>query len=306
MKTKSKLKIGICFFGHLRTYEQCAPFLRRNLLDRYDCDLFMHTWTTFDNHTKSHHGYPKINGFVKESEVVNAYGEFKELTIEEQKPLDLGIVKVKLHQNSKVHEHGIFGIGAQFHSIRESVRLCEEYALQNGIKYDFILCVRPDIWLKKPLNIGDVLESLSEQDSTKGFYTIARDYARLMNGFEGLMANDILFFGMPEVISDILKNTTRHTDRFKPNTLTYQVPELELIKLVKERGWTPYRMDFHYGVDWEIRRRDTKRRRFIRVKISKNYIHVNLLQACMRQLCRLRFAILDWEFDCCVGTKNTA
>ena len=305
-KKTARLKIAVCFFGHLRTYKKCAPFLRRNLLDNYDCDLFMHTWTTLDHETKSWHDYPKTKGLAAETDIINAYGEFKGLAIEEQKPVDMGTIKTKPSHNCPPFDVSIFGIGAIFHSIRKSIRLCEEYADPKGVKYDLVLCIRPDIWLKKPLNIEEILESLSEQDIARGFFTITNYFTKLVRGFESLSANDVLFFGKPEVISAIFKNTTSYTDRFKPNTLIHQGQELELIKLVQERGFVPYRVDFRHEIDWEIRRLDTKRRRFLRVRIRKNYIHINLFQACMRQLCRLRFAILGWEFDCCVGTKNTA
>ena len=39
-----QLKIAVQLFGHFRTFEKCAQALKENLLDRYDCDVFIHTW----------------------------------------------------------------------------------------------------------------------------------------------------------------------------------------------------------------------------------------------------------------------
>ena len=50
-----KLKIAVCFFGHLRTFEKCAPKLRENMLNKYNCDIFMHTWDKLNHNTLTWH-----------------------------------------------------------------------------------------------------------------------------------------------------------------------------------------------------------------------------------------------------------
>ena len=43
-------------FGHLRTFERCAPTLKENLLDRYpDHEVFLHTWDRLESETVTHH-----------------------------------------------------------------------------------------------------------------------------------------------------------------------------------------------------------------------------------------------------------
>ena len=49
------MKIAVCFFGHLRTFKRCAPYIKKNLLNHYDCDLFMHTWSEYNHNTKTWH-----------------------------------------------------------------------------------------------------------------------------------------------------------------------------------------------------------------------------------------------------------
>ena len=79
------MKIAICFFGHLRTFKRCAPHLKRNLLDQYDCDLFMHTWSTLNHQTITHHENKNIDGIVTEKSIIDTYGTFKSILIEKQK-----------------------------------------------------------------------------------------------------------------------------------------------------------------------------------------------------------------------------
>jgi hypothetical protein len=306
----NQLKIAVCFFGHLRTYKKCAPFLRKNLLDKYDCDLFMHTWATLDHNTKSWHTYATIGGNTKEADIIRTYREFKGLIIEEQKSLDLGVFHIKPCHNSKTTSMSIFGMDAMFHSIRASNRLREEYAAENNVKYDLVLCVRPDIWLKEPLDIGAILAVLSEEDIARGFFTFGHcTFSRLCRGFESLGGTDLLFFGTPEVISCVAKNTAKCRDRLKPNMTISYGQEYELIKLVKESGWTPYRIDLRYGNDWEIFR-DAKaqgtRKQWMRIRIRRNAIRIYMLQRLTWQLLRLRFVLLGREFDFCIGaTGNT-
>ena len=49
------MKIAIQLFGHLRTYKKCLPALKKHLLNKYDCDIFMHTWDTYNHNTKTWH-----------------------------------------------------------------------------------------------------------------------------------------------------------------------------------------------------------------------------------------------------------
>lgn len=38
------MKIAVCISGQPRAYKQGYEYLKRNLLDQYDCDIFIHTW----------------------------------------------------------------------------------------------------------------------------------------------------------------------------------------------------------------------------------------------------------------------
>lgn len=38
------MKIAVCISGQPRAYMQGYEYMKRNLLDKYDCDIFIHTW----------------------------------------------------------------------------------------------------------------------------------------------------------------------------------------------------------------------------------------------------------------------
>jgi hypothetical protein len=42
------MKIAVCISGQYRAYKQGYEYLKRNLLDKYDCDIFIHSWFNND------------------------------------------------------------------------------------------------------------------------------------------------------------------------------------------------------------------------------------------------------------------
>ena len=50
------MKIAVQVSGNLRTFEVCGPLVKRYLLDRYDCDVFVHTWDQLEHGQQSYHG----------------------------------------------------------------------------------------------------------------------------------------------------------------------------------------------------------------------------------------------------------
>ncbi|MDR2667385.1 MAG: hypothetical protein LBB34_04745 [Holosporales bacterium] len=250
------LKIAVCFFGHLRTYEKCAVSLRENLLNGYDCDLFMHTWTTLDSPTQAWHGgyYEKVPGQTNKDDIINVYGEFKGLETEEQIPVDKGEVKTKVCEQS-CFSISIWGLEASFHSMHRSNKLREKYQIENNIKYDFILFVRPDILLKTRFIIQRFTEVLPQAKIERGFFTAVNAFLPIMTGPESFGSFDILFFGTPIVISDIMKNITECWRRFKQNTIIEYCQEYEMINMIIECGWQPYYMiGYRQEYEWCVLR----------------------------------------------------
>ena len=37
------MKIAVQVFGHMRTFQKCAPILNNKFLDKYNFDVFIHT-----------------------------------------------------------------------------------------------------------------------------------------------------------------------------------------------------------------------------------------------------------------------
>ncbi len=308
--SKEKLKIAVCFFGHLRSYQKCAPFLRRNFLKYYDCDLFMHTWSTLDHNTQTWHKLKKAEGNTRREDIIRAYGNLKNIEIEEQKPKDLGVIRIKGDHTDKETKMSLFGIGAVLHSMRESLRGCEEYAAENKVKYDYILFVRPDIWLKKPLRIDKILKDMPSKKIANGFFAFANPMGLLPTaGFKSMSGVDLLFFATPKTMADVIQNNALAIKDLKPNMLVDYCPEYSLIQFVEKRGFTPYRIEgFKLPNDWDILRimKVVKfRKRFIQLRIRGNKFLLWIFPSMMRRIVSVQINLFGvFTIDFAIGNSG--
>lgn len=307
MSKNNKFKVAVCLFGHLRTYKKCAPFLHKNLLSLYDCSLFMHTWTALDHNTQTWHKFAHKKGFTDEADIVRVYGDFRSLAVEEQQPKNLGSIKVEALANKMV-EQDIFGIDSVFYSMRFSNRLREQYEKENKVEYKYIVCIRPDIILKQPIAIEQIIKTLPNREHSKAFFMFGKQLSKCIRGFESISANDVMFFAESAAMSDVLNNTAQITERFKKYAVLPYCPEHELIKIAQERGWTPYILDYQFKRDWDILRPILlpSRKQIIQMHIRKNFVRIYIFQIVLRRFLRIRFALFNWEFDLCIGASGNS
>lgn len=249
------LKIAIQIFGHLRTFRDCAPYLYENLLNKYDCDVFMHTWSKLNHNSQTWHGNSDQSDILtNEFEVKKIYPNIKRLKIEEQVPCDLGNAIFIPNFDSVPTKISIFGMGSMIYSMAQANKLREEYEKENGLEYDFVICVRPDIWLKKDVDLIQLLSTQSPDDVDNGYFAFANLFAKVVRGFQSFGVTDALFFARPKVISRVFRNLPDINKIFQPNTTYSHGPEYEMIKVIQNLGFVTYRVDFKYGEDWEILR----------------------------------------------------
>lgn len=303
-----KTKIAVCFFGHLRSYKKCAPFLRKNFLNYYDCDLFMHTWETLDHSTKTWHNLKKIEGSTNKDDIIKSYGKFNGIKIEKQNVEDIGVLRIIKNYQGKENTISIFGILSMFHSIVESINLQKKYSIEHNIKYNYILFIRPDIWIKNPLKIHNILDSLSDNQIQSGFFTFYNNASSAVSGFEDMSATDLVFFAKPETMTSIVDNLGSIKEKLKPDTIVPYCPEFIFIKLVRESGFIPYCIDFPMIKNWEIRRVSETlklKKRIISLRIRKNLFQLWLFPKLMQRIIRVKFNLLGmFTVDFSIGDPS--
>ena len=202
------MKVGVQLFGHLRTFERCAPTLKEHLLDRYpDHDVFLHTWDRMESETITHHERFCVPSPVDEQTIaaIKTLYNPRRMAIDAQMPREMG--ELTFSNGKRI---AISGIRYMFTSMQRASQLRERYSSETGTKYDVVVTVRPDIALYRPLDLDAFFSysrppTLPTDETTRTRYAAFGPAPLILNDLRGLPATDLLFFARPEVMSRVLK-----------------------------------------------------------------------------------------------------
>ena len=125
------MKVALCLSGFAREYHKTFPALKKHLLDLYDVDVFIHTWSKPDRHM------PK----PKEGFDFSMY-EPKACLIEEPKTFD---IPQTLNDKNIFQKRDLNGIFAMYYGIYESNLLRTKYEEQKEFEYDVVVRSRFDL-----------------------------------------------------------------------------------------------------------------------------------------------------------------
>ena len=291
------MKIAVCFFGHLRTFKRCAPYIKFNLLKHYDCDLFMHTWSEYNHQTKTWHENKSIKGKVSQQEIIDTYGEFKRISIEDQIVEDLGDITIAI-DNKKM---SLFGLKSMYYSMQSSYNLSEQYAAENNVNYDLVVMIRPDIALASRFNIEHYISILTSDELLHAFLTISNNSAPINAGFKYLRAIDLLFIGKPQVISEIVNHTNMIVQDLSNQPIINCVPEFKFIEFISSLGINLYEIKYD---GWDLVRPLKIKdwiKQLIRIRINRRYIKIQLLRYYLINIFSVRINLFNFEINCCIG-----
>jgi len=240
------MKIAVMFFGHLRTFEETHTFTMTNLIERYDCDIFMHTWDEIDSSTLAWNNKAQRQKDISWDAVEKIYKP-KKLKVEHQETKEDQIV-VSLDESRKT---SLNGMKFMFYSMEQANKQRYDYELETGMKYDIVLCIRPDIAVYNFLDIEKILFEANilglDMTRTRFVSSVNRDNGYFLKLSIG-QVNDMLFFGKPEVINRYIAAN---------QDLTYEYACKHMIAITTiftsleiAAGIMPIPMNFQYGKDW--------------------------------------------------------
>lgn len=281
------MKIAVQMFGHLRTYKQCYQALFKNLLNHYDCDVFVHTWETMDHDTKTWHTYRvRETGQSAEKlrrEISNVYHP-KAIEIEKQIVRDEGVIVA----NDKAIS--LFGMKCMMHSMARANKLRQEYERKNNVHYDFVLCIRPDIKLLNPINFS----TLADADDGNCFYTAGfYKQKKRLNDFKYIGASDVLFFAKPDVMNYVLDDTDAIIKQIqKPETTQYG-PEYSIIYAIEKKKIKPVLLNYMLNESFQIVRGVDTSKESPLPQQNKSY---GIFHGIMRKIIRVHFKHWNIEF----------
>lgn len=145
------LKAALCISGHLRTFLDNYKSVKENILDRLNCDVFIHTWETLGM------SYRFTDGNLHFTETRNLVERIHQL----YKPKQIVIEKTKnftitpLMRQRLIDGRDIPGIIGMYYKIEQCNNLKREYEQNGGFIYDCVIRFRGDLWVEQPIPIND-------------------------------------------------------------------------------------------------------------------------------------------------------
>lgn len=205
------MKVAVILTGHLRCWEQVFPNFKQRVMDRYNPDIFIHTWDNqgwwIPGDKQNEKGHHEEAPDIVQSEIFEAYNP-RGITIESWDTYNkLFEQRGELYKN---FAHRPKNILSMFYKLNRGVSLMEDYVSQIGVYYDLVIRMRPDMIFH---------EDLPNFDSNY-FYTLAhRNHLGQGTGdmiHVGNMFNMIMF----SKISCFINQLYMQTDLLCPHVLT--------------------------------------------------------------------------------------
>ena len=158
------IKLALCFSGDPRTYNKCFESIKFNLLDKFDCDIFVSTYET-TNEIKDdilNLYKPKKYNFHNKNNITETVSKYlanledikiNTIPVFEHKNIDNMVFtnnyedyffNYDKYENNFVYKKLCVNALCQFFGIFDVSNLCKEYMLDCKIDYDYILRLRLD------------------------------------------------------------------------------------------------------------------------------------------------------------------
>lgn len=190
------MKIAVQLFGHLRTFEHCVPYLKKHLLDLYDCDVFIHTWDKLDHGSKTWHNIESKYSTLEVSQdiikKVNDYYNPKQLKIESQN---------FLKEEGDIGPLTLLGYKYMFYSKHQVNCLRQDFQKKNNIQYDYVLVTRHDVKLLERINFLSYEHEFKFYDKSTIHFVMGHHSGFSNKRFFCFQrSNDLFYFAKPNTI----------------------------------------------------------------------------------------------------------
>ncbi len=194
------MKIAVQMFGHMRTCQQTGPVLKQKLINKINCDVFIHTWDMMyhdseqadcDSISQSLSSYNPVFSKVEKQDA-NLTSEHYRLANKEPR--------------RGINTH-LSGLKFMLHSMIEVNALRIEYEQAHNCEYDYVVFVRPDILLTEDFDINLVIKDFNFNTNTLVSFVnnpVITVVDRRINII--YMASDIFFITTPHVANKLLSS----------------------------------------------------------------------------------------------------
>lgn len=177
------MKIALCLSGKPRAWQKGYQYLKNNLLDHHEVDVFIHTWSDVDDGDFGQIDYT-----------------YEPKYIQTTRPFNLDGLKKYPDANPDWPSRNVVHM---FYSIFKANEYKREYELDQGFTYDVVIRSRFDFALNRLL-------PLNEMDKDKVY--VPKDMAKGRIAPNGIICNDQFAYGDSGVM-DLYCNTFWNIDR---------------------------------------------------------------------------------------------
>lgn len=303
------LKLAVQIFGHLRTFEQCADSIRTYLLEPFDCDVFMHTWTETESKTKTWHKEKCALQTVDKNTLdrLKTYYNPKEIKVEAQQIPPADLERGCLH-NKGVNPISAAGMNFMLHSQKQVNFIRKQYQKKHNTQYDYIVMIRPDVRLNTPLPFEEWNREISETIDYPSRICAVNGSVKPQNiTFISDLASDIFYFAKPEDMDMIIAAFDKIN--FFDTQIPMWNPESLITNTLFKNGIATLNLFYYLERDWSIIRKNPKkeklRKKIIKLKISPDLIRLHLLSGLGHTLFHLNFTLFSsFVFDFTIGKKH--
>ena len=146
------MKIALCLSGHLRTYKNTFESIHMQLINKYDCDVFISTWTNLGNAlsygVEYEEGKDKADPVISKESVEKIYSPIAiKMDGAATDPTTIKIKKdyagLRAKNTAQIAQSVIM-----YYKIWDCNRLKREHEEKNGFKYDLVIRCRFDTYIK--------------------------------------------------------------------------------------------------------------------------------------------------------------
>lgn len=298
MKTadcKKSLKIAVQFFGHLRTFRECAPSIKKYLLDQYDCDVFMHTWSVTEHSTVTWHNDKCDISNVDDKliEELKSMYNLKSIVVEEQK-IDSSVQEYIFCEHDKGKSKiSINGLMCMYYSKKRANDLRREFQREYGVIYDYVMMIRPDVKLYRKFELDNCIKELDCLELRDGRYCATNVNGGTSFPIIGSTASDILYFAEPSVADKIMEAISNISFETLNRKKVWN-PETFLVKKLQDSGIESYYINYSYKESWEIIRASRKKfKSYINIRIRRRRVLISLAEFLTLNILYTKLKILE-------------
>lgn len=149
------MKIAVCISGQLRDYYNYIDNVFEKVINKYNADVFLHTWNHDDEKIKE-----ALNSYKPVSHLIEEFSPGKVIYSEKWLNINNDIIeKEKITVEYDLKNGDLVGkpqnIFSMYYSIFKANELKREYENEHKFKYDIVLRFRPDIEFNVDLNFNN-------------------------------------------------------------------------------------------------------------------------------------------------------